>query len=276
MTPKGNLYSVRHRNVLRLTPVLLNEDKLEQAAQPYTFTWDELEEWQRDNEYILSGYRRYVSSSAGRNRSESRSLAQPRPQHHWKGCIESVYTCKTLSFSFDRTSVIQFVRSPRQICIMRQVPGFIYDFTLTHSIPFSTTQSISTRTCGAQSFSRTSAPHFTALTSRPSLRLLPGTTPLSSSFSCCLRLRVFLRVHYTIHRDAIHRRSGHFHVAALSDLSMLIKVASRCHAYDYSGIIILTVGSFYPALYYGFFCHLYFKVFYLTGTTLAGIGESKF
>jgi adiponectin receptor len=56
---------------------------------------------------------------------------------------------------------------------------------------------------------------------------------------------------------------------------MLVKVASRCHAYDYSGIIILTVGSFYPALYYGFFCHAHLQAFYVAGISLAGLGESK-
>ncbi|KAG7096040.1 hypothetical protein E1B28_006721 [Marasmius oreades] len=32
------------------------------------------------------------------------------------------------------------------------------------------------------------------------------------------------------------------------------EVCSRCHAFDYVGIIVLTVGSFCPLLYYGFFC----------------------
>ncbi|OJT07491.1 hypothetical protein TRAPUB_1676 [Trametes pubescens] len=31
-------------------------------AQSKTLTWLELPEWQRDNEYILTGYRRYVST----------------------------------------------------------------------------------------------------------------------------------------------------------------------------------------------------------------------
>lgn len=55
----------------------------------------------------------------------------------------------------------------------------------------------------------------------------------------------------------------------------LIEVASRCHAFDYSGIIILIVGSFFPAIYYGFFCDTHLKAMYLTGISLAGLGESK-
>ncbi|TFK34452.1 hemolysin-III related-domain-containing protein [Crucibulum laeve] len=52
------------------------------------------------------------------------------------------------------------------------------------------------------------------------------------------------------------------------------KVATRCHAYDYSGIVVLTVGSFYPCLYYGFFCHAHFQAFYLISMTLAGLGAA--
>jgi len=54
------------------------------------------------------------------------------------------------------------------------------------------------------------------------------------------------------------------------------KVASRCHAYDYSGIIILIVGSFFPAIYYGFFCDTQLKILYLTGISLAGLGAAWF
>ncbi|QRV79917.1 adiponectin receptor [Ceratobasidium sp. AG-Ba] len=47
-------------------------------------------------------------------------------------------------------------------------------------------------------------------------------------------------------------------------------VSKRCNALDYSGIIVLTVGSFYPCLHYGFFCDYHLQVFYAIGITLAG------
>ncbi|KAG8780009.1 hypothetical protein FRC12_023568 [Ceratobasidium sp. 428] len=47
-------------------------------------------------------------------------------------------------------------------------------------------------------------------------------------------------------------------------------VSKQCNALDYSGIVVLSVGSFYPALYYGFFCDYHLQVFYIVGITVAG------
>ncbi|KAF8600652.1 HlyIII-domain-containing protein [Ceratobasidium sp. AG-I] len=47
-------------------------------------------------------------------------------------------------------------------------------------------------------------------------------------------------------------------------------VSKRCNALDYSGIIVLTVGSFYPSLHYGFFCDYHLQVIYAVGITVAG------
>lgn len=52
----------------------------------------------------------------------------------------------------------------------------------------------------------------------------------------------------------------------------LFQVANRCHALDYSGIVVLTVGSFYPCIYYGFFCEPPLQVLYIGSITLVGIG----
>jgi adiponectin receptor len=52
-----------------------------------------------------------------------------------------------------------------------------------------------------------------------------------------------------------------------------IQVSSRCHVFDYTGIVVLTVGSFYPCLYYGFFCEPLFQLVYTSFITLLGIGE---
>ncbi|GLB42330.1 putative channel protein [Lyophyllum shimeji] len=52
------------------------------------------------------------------------------------------------------------------------------------------------------------------------------------------------------------------------------KVASSCHALDYSGIVVLTVGSFYPCLYYGFHCQTYLRLFYILAITMVGLGAA--
>jgi len=51
-------------------------------------------------------------------------------------------------------------------------------------------------------------------------------------------------------------------------------VATRCNALDYSGIIVLIIGSFYPCLYYGFFCEPYYKLCYLSFFTAAGLAAA--
>jgi len=39
---------------------------------------------------------------------------------------------------------------------------------------------------------------------------------------------------------------------------------------DYVGIVVLIVGSFYPAVYYGFFCYPIWQTTYLIAITIAG------
>ncbi|KAF8600336.1 HlyIII-domain-containing protein [Ceratobasidium sp. AG-I] len=47
-------------------------------------------------------------------------------------------------------------------------------------------------------------------------------------------------------------------------------VSKKCNALDYSGIIVVSVGSFYPTLHYGFFCDYYLKFTYVMAITVAG------
>jgi len=49
-----------------------------------------------------------------------------------------------------------------------------------------------------------------------------------------------------------------------------------CHTFDYAGIVILTVGSFFPSVYYAFYCEPGFQAIYLTGLSVAGIAASYF
>ncbi|CDS07996.1 hypothetical protein LRAMOSA01945 [Lichtheimia ramosa] len=48
-------------------------------------------------------------------------------------------------------------------------------------------------------------------------------------------------------------------------------VAAKWNRCDYAGIVTLTVGSFYPLLYYGFHCHPTLQVIYLIIITILGV-----
>jgi len=48
------------------------------------------------------------------------------------------------------------------------------------------------------------------------------------------------------------------------------EVSKRCHILDYIGIVVLTVGSYYPTVYYGFFCDPWPQIGYTIAITIAG------
>ncbi|KAJ3540853.1 hypothetical protein NM688_g6169 [Phlebia brevispora] len=52
------------------------------------------------------------------------------------------------------------------------------------------------------------------------------------------------------------------------------EVASRCNALDYAGIVVLIVGSFFPCIYYGFFCEAHIQFIYLSAISIAGLGAA--
>jgi len=64
--------------------------------------------------------------------------------------------------------------------------------------------------------------------------------------------------------------SAFFHMAS----SHSKQVAARCHALDYSGIIALILGSFYPCVYYGFYCEQHYRIGYVLLITLAGLAAA--
>jgi len=64
--------------------------------------------------------------------------------------------------------------------------------------------------------------------------------------------------------------SATFHMAS----SHSKEVAARCHALDYSGIIALILGSFYPCMYYGFYCEPHYRIGYVLLITLAGLAAA--
>lgn len=48
------------------------------------------------------------------------------------------------------------------------------------------------------------------------------------------------------------------------------KIHDIFHRLDFSGIVVLIVGSFFPCIYYGFYCTPYVQVMYLSAICLAG------
>ncbi|KAI0631080.1 HlyIII-domain-containing protein [Trametes polyzona] len=162
--------------------------------QSKTLTWLEIPEWQRDNEYILTGYRRATAS--------------------WRACAASVF-------------------------------GYLHNETV----------NIHSHLGGAVLFAA-------FLVSFPTVYFshYESTTWADMAvfmiFLCAAIFCLFSSAFY-------HTFSAHSEA-----------VAGRCNALDYAGIVVLTVGSFFPCIYYGFFCDPHYQTFYLSGITLAGIGAA--
>ncbi|TCD63067.1 hypothetical protein EIP91_006023 [Steccherinum ochraceum] len=51
-------------------------------------------------------------------------------------------------------------------------------------------------------------------------------------------------------------------------------VSKRCNTIDYAGIVVLIVGSFFPCVYYGFYCDPHWQTLYLLAITIAGAGAA--
>ncbi|KIY47413.1 HlyIII-domain-containing protein [Fistulina hepatica ATCC 64428] len=156
--------------------------------------WHDLPAWQKDNEYILSGYRRV--------------------QNRWRGCFHSVW-------------------------------AYFHNETV----------NIHTHLWGALLFIYLTAGLHSTYIARYE----------TTTWKDALVVSVFLL-------SAIYclGASAFYHTVTCHSE----KVAAQCHALDYSGIVILIVGSFYPSLYYGFFCNVPMQFFYISGITLAGLGAA--
>ncbi|TFK73497.1 HlyIII-domain-containing protein [Pluteus cervinus] len=157
-----------------------------------TLTWQDIPDWQKDNEFIHAGYRRI--------------------QHHWRGCFVSVYAYlhnETVNIHTHLWGAVIF------LYLLLALPGNV-------------------------------------------LVTVPSTTWVDVGiFSVFLMAATFcLGGSALFHTSTCHSE----------------QVATRCHALDYTGILVLIVGSTYPCLYYGFFCETYLQAFYLLFISCAGIG----
>ncbi|TFY77014.1 hypothetical protein EWM64_g6999 [Hericium alpestre] len=64
--------------------------------------------------------------------------------------------------------------------------------------------------------------------------------------------------------------SAIFHISTAHS----VETWARCHAFDYAGIVVMIVGSSYPAIYYAFFCEPLYRTGYLSLITLFGLGAA--
>ncbi|KZV67892.1 HlyIII-domain-containing protein [Peniophora sp. CONT] len=159
-----------------------------------TIAWSELPEWRKDNEYILTGYRREFGS--------------------WLGCFSSAFT-------------------------------YVHNETV----------NIHSHLLGALLFAlllvTVDSAHLTEHQSASLADKLVFAIFLSAAVFC-------LGASAFYHTCCVHSQ----------------KVAARCHALDYSGIVVLIVGSFFPCIYYAFYCEPHYQALYLGIITTAGLGAA--
>ncbi|KZT03812.1 HlyIII-domain-containing protein [Laetiporus sulphureus 93-53] len=159
-----------------------------------TLTWLEIPAWQRDNDYILTGYR--------------------RAQYSWRGCAYSIF-------------------------------GYLHNETV----------NIQTHLFGAVLFAvllSTFQPvYFIHYESTNWLDFTVFTIFLTAAVFCLLSSSFY-------HTFSVHSK----------------EVSLRCHAVDYAGIVVLTVGSFFPCIYYEFYCDTALQMLYLSLIVLVGTGAA--
>jgi len=156
--------------------------------------WMYLKEWQRDNEYILQGYR--------------------REQKSWRGCAASIF-------------------------------GYLHNETV----------NIHTHLFGAALFlyflSTYQRTHFSEYISITFMDVAVFAIFLVSAVFCLFSSAFF-------HTFNVHSK----------------EVCLRCNAIDYAGIVVLIVGSFFPCIYYGFYCDPHLQTIYLLLIVHAGAGAA--
>ncbi|EPQ52236.1 HlyIII-domain-containing protein [Gloeophyllum trabeum ATCC 11539] len=165
-----------------------------QTPESRTVTWRAIEPWQRDNDYILAGYR--------------------RAQRSFRGCLASVF-------------------------------GYLHNETV----------NIHSHLWGALLF----------------------------AYLLCTYPRTYLAAHATTTWAdyvvaAIFLSSAVFCLASSAGMHTFSchsePVCARCHALDYTGIVVLIVGSFFPCVYYGFYCDPFWRALYLTVILVSGLGAA--
>ncbi|KAI0035484.1 hemolysin-III related-domain-containing protein [Vararia minispora EC-137] len=170
------------------------------VLQKRTITWSELPEWMKDNEYIISGYRRELRS--------------------WLACFHSIF-------------------------------GYLHNETV----------NIHTHLYGTVLFlfllSSFEATYFAGYESVTVLDRAVFAIFLLSAVFCLSSSTLF------------HTAHAHSQKA-----SQYTKVSLKCNLLDYSAIVVLIVGSFFPCIYYAFYCERIYQVTYLLVMTTAGLSAA--
>lgn len=164
------------------------------ANKSLTLSWNEIPEWQRDNEFILGGYRRV--------------------QNGWSGCVASIFEYlhnETVNIHSHLWGALLFV-----VLLATFQPKYVGAYETATWID----------TCVFVVF-------------------------LLSAVFCLIASAAF-------HTSTCHSE----------------RVSAKCHALDYTGIVVLTVGSFVPCIFYGFYCEPLSQALYLIAIALVGAGAA--
>jgi len=101
-----------------------------------------------------------------------------------------------------------------------------------------------------------------SLATFPSTHILPH--PSTTWKHCAVFLAFFYSAVFYLCGSALYHTSGcHSEEVRIPrgvvryNAFFISQVSSRCQALDYSWIVVLTVGSLYSTLYYGFYCEPY-------------------
>ncbi|CAL1699535.1 unnamed protein product [Somion occarium] len=178
-------------------PSLKTEDAQDQPRKDtsnHVLTWNEISDWRRDNEYIITGYRRV--------------------QESFRGCLHSVY-------------------------------GYLHNETV----------NIHSHLLGALIFG-----YFLLTFPKVYIDQYDGTSWIDTAvFAIFLVSAVTcLLFSASYHTFDVHSK----------------EVSTQCHALDYTGIIVLILGSFFPCIYYGFYCDPQHQFIYLSILSIAGAGAA--
>ncbi|TKY87139.1 hypothetical protein EX895_003816 [Sporisorium graminicola] len=274
-----------------LTPASSAEaDKAEPGSNPYLVDHSQLPSWAQDNAWIVKGYRR----PGGAHRDESRSKFDHGTVYkcwrsvwaYWHNETVNIHTHlwgAVLSIGLSVSHLLQHLNLlPSFIRPLSHHPIF-YPSSLTFttasgkvlrlasaSYPFS---SSATRPASSQALHATATSSFLGR----ALYIFSSSTSASSTSNIGTKLsNLVVRGPDTLDVAGFTA----FFIGSVVCLGFSATYhAVQCHSHvvskqfnklDYVGIIVMIVGSFLPALHYGFYCHPHFQLCYSLGVTLLG------
>ena len=198
--------------------------------------WDELEDWRKDNAYIVTGY---AHSSGSWSKSWAGLLGCPHNETvnvltHLFGAIIvlSIFTYSYRHIHIDWFGTHPALASPTpKLFLVYPLPGNATSVTWADSIAFASFY-ISAAIC----------------------------------FGCSATFHVSLN-----HSEVTFNRTARPEITLTSRPQTVFRAFLRL---DYVGIVFLICGTAYPSLYYAFYCQPTQQAIYMAGTTAFGASES--